>query len=155
MTLSENLLAKLSELNDNSATIMAIENDSWRLTLQTEGLDRLSCSLREVTMNRRGNAPAGLTVKTWAERIAASVSGLRENLKVLEVDATENVAILRSESPSKKGTAVSYYEIRLQGMVQATVQRFEADMKGTTRREQVAFPLTHEVLGKLIDDIVG
>ena len=48
-----------------------------------------------------------------------------------------------------------YYEVHLRGLTHATVRRFQANRAAGTRREQVAFALTHEVLAKLAGDIAG
>jgi hypothetical protein len=82
------------------------------------------------------------------------VSGLAESLSVYEVDELRGEAILRSESPSHKGEALSYYEVHLAGLRCATVRRFAA-VRTATGRTQIAFPITHEALAKLAGDIVG
>jgi hypothetical protein len=153
--LSEKLLEKLSEfaIDMDLPTSISTETADWVITTEAERMERMSCRLNAVTLHRRGEAPANLTVRSWAERIAKSVSGLRENLRVVEVDDPAAAALLRSVSPSKKGSVASYYEVRLEGTGTASVKRYEADTKAGTPRVDVPFTLTHEVLGKLVDDI--
>jgi hypothetical protein len=82
------------------------------------------------------------------------VTGLLEPLKLLEVDETQQEALLRSNTPTKKGEQLAYYEVHLFGTHRATVRRFQA-RHGESGREQVAYALTHEVLAKLAGDITG
>ena len=117
-------------------------------------MDTLSCLVWELTLTRAGDAPAGLTVKTWAGAVAGRVGGLLEDLKVYEVDATRDEAVLRSDIPTKRGDKLAYYEVVLTGTKQAVVRRFAAT-KAIPGREQVGFALTHEVLAGLAGDIAG
>jgi hypothetical protein len=71
------------------------------------------------------------------------------------VDDARQEAVLRSESPTRKGDLAVYYEVRLHGLSRAVVRRFQANTADATRREQVSYPLTHESLAKLAADIAG
>jgi hypothetical protein len=128
--------------------------DGWAVQLEAEKADAVGCVAWELAMTRTGPAPAGLTTRAWAERTAARVTGLLEPLKVVEVDDAAGEAILRSTSPSKKGPAVGYYEVALSGTSRATVRRYHADRTAGTPRSQVGFALTHEVLAKLVGDLI-
>jgi hypothetical protein len=86
--------------------------------------------------------------------VALRATGLLEPLRVIEVDAGRNEAVLRSTAPARKGERVAYYEVRLYGLDRAVVHRFTAE-RTQSGREQVAFALTHEVLAKLAGDIAG
>ena len=156
MTLPEKLLPKLSEWRPAGAgrhSLSAVAPDSgWTVQLTADKADTLSCLVWELALTRTAEAPAGLTLKTWAEGVAARATGLLEPLKLLEVDDTRGVALLRSTAPAKKGEAVAYYEVRLSGLDRAEVRRFTAT-RTAGGREQIAFALTHEVLAKLAGDI--
>jgi hypothetical protein len=131
-----------------------LSETGWTVTLTADRADTLSCLVWELTLARSGTAPEGLTLRGWAEGVAARATGLLEPLKVLEVDDARNEALLRSTAPAKKGERVAYYEVRLFGLDRAVVRRFAAD-RAQSGREQVAFALTHEVLAKLAGDIAG
>ena len=158
MTLTESLLPKLSEWRPAGAGrhswSAAFPDEGWTVHLTADRADSLSCLAWELTLARTGEAPEGLTLRTWASAIADRVSGLMEPLKLLEVDDTRGEAILRSDEPTKKGERVSYYEVRLTGLTQAVVRRFTAT-RTTSGREQVPFALTHETLAKLAGDVAG
>ncbi len=156
MTLTESLLRKLSEWRPTGSGrhTLAAAADGWTAHLAADKADALACLVWELTLARTGDAPAGLTLKAWAEGVAARATGLMEPLKVLEVDDARVEALLRSEAPAKKGERVAYYEVRLFGLTRATAQRFAAT-RTESGREQMPFALTHEVLAKLAGDIAG
>jgi hypothetical protein len=158
MTLTESLLPKLSEWGPTGAGrhswSAAFPECGWTVGLTADKADTLSCLVWELTLSRTGEPPASLTLGAWAAAVADRVSGLMEPLKVYEVDATRNEAVLRSESPAKKGEALAYYEVRLAGLSGATVRRFSAS-KTEAGRAQVAFAATHETIAKLAGDIAG
>lgn len=158
MTLTESLLPKLSEWrpagDGRHSLAVAAPEAGWTANLTADRTDSLSCLVWELTLSRTGEAPNGLTPKTWAEGVAKRATGLLEPLRVLEVDAGRGEALLRSDSPAKKGERLAYYEVRLFGTNRAIVRRF-AGNRMESGREQVAFALTHEVLAKLAGDIAG
>lgn len=155
MTLAENLQEKL---NDWKTTSRASWTDTfadagWTVELTADHNDAIATMAWELSVVRTGAAPDGATVRSWAEGIAARSSGLLERLRLLEVDDGRSEAILRSDTPSRKGENVAYYEVRLAGTKSATVRRYEANRTQGTPREQVAFAVTHEALAKLVGDI--
>lgn len=157
MTLAESLEPRLSNWKPAARETWqeGFAEVGWDVSLTADHNDVVGTMAWELTLARTAAAPAGLTVKAWAEGIAARSSGLMEPIKLLEADPTRDEAILRSVSPSKKGDHVAYYEIRLHGTTKATVQRYQANRKAGTKREQVAFAVTHEALMKLVNDIAG
>ncbi len=159
MTLADNLQEKLASWRPagegRHSWAESFPEFGWTVGLAADHTDTLGCLVWELTLTREADAPAGLTLKAWAEGIAGRVSGLMEDLKVVEVDETRQEALLRSDGPTTKGDEVLYYEVHLTGLSRATVRRFRANRPAGTRREQVAFALTHEVLAKLAGDIAG
>jgi hypothetical protein len=158
MTLTENLLRKLSEWRPSGdgrhSWAGAFPTAGWTVRLAADKTDTLSCLVWELTLTRTGDAPKGFTLKAWAAQVADRVTGLLELLKLHEVDETQQEAVLRSESPASKGDALSYYEIRLSGLTTAVVRRYSAS-KTVSGRTQISFALTHETLAKLAGDIAG
>lgn len=158
MMLAETLQPRLSEWRpsgDGRHTWAEVFAEAgWAIHLAADKNDSLSALVWELTLSRTADAPAGLTLRGWAEAIASCISGLMEYLKVLEVDETRGEALLRSEDPSRRGDVVQFYEIRLTGLTRAVVRRFKADTTAGTRREQVPFVVTHEVLAQMVEDII-
>lgn len=158
MTLTESLLPKLSDWLPAGAGrhswSESFPSEGWTVGITADKADSLSCLVWELALARTADAPAGLSLKSWATSIAERVSGLMEPLTIYEVDETRNEAILRSEVPSRKGEALAYYEVRLMGLSLATVRRF-ASVRTAPGRTQVSFAITHESLAKLAGDIAG
>ena len=126
----------------------------WTVHITADRNDSLGCLAWEIELSRP-NAVSGLTLRTWAERIAGHVGGFLEDLKLLEVDDTLNEAILRSDEPTRRGAEVTYYEVRLTGLTRAVVRRFKADTSIASRREQISFAVTHEAIGKFVGKVAG
>ena len=156
MTLAEPLLEKLNSWQPvapgRHTLTESFAEQGWTVTVDVERADTIGAVVRELSMTRTSEPPAGTTVATWAKQIAANNSGLLEDLKVLEVDATRNEAILRSDEPTARGDDRFYYEAKLNGVTQATVRRYKAS-RTASGRQQVGFTLTHETLAKLAGDI--
>ena len=158
MTLTENLLPKLSEWHPSGdgrhSWAATFPSSGWTVGLAADKTDTLSCLVWELSLTRTEDAPQNLTIKAWAAQVADRVTGLLEPLKVHEVDETRQEAILRSEGPAQKGDAVAYYEVRLSELCNAVVRRYSAS-KVVSGRSQVAFALTHEAIAKLAGDLAG
>jgi hypothetical protein len=158
MTLAEALRAKLADwtpAGPGRHSLSHTDPDAgWAVAVSADRADGVGCLAWEIGAARTGPAPAGLTQRQWADRIADRATGLLEPLKVLEVDATQDEAVLRSDGPAVSGDAVKYYEVRLSGTDRATVRRYEAS-RTSSGRTQVPFAVTHEAVAKLAGDICG
>jgi hypothetical protein len=158
MTLAETVRQKLAENFPHSGRHdLAIADDAagWTLHLTLDRRDELGCLVWELTLRRTNPAPAGETLRTWAERIARQTTGLLEPIKVLEIDEARNQALLRSETPSLRKGKPTYYEVLLQGTNQACLRRYEAETHGNSKRQQIAFAVTNDGLAKLAEDMTA
>jgi hypothetical protein len=159
MTLADNLQAKLASWRPSGegrhSFAAAFPEAGWAAHLSADHNDVVGSLVWEFALTRTADAPPGLTLAGWAAGIAGRASGLLEDLKLIEVDDPRQEAVLRSDDPTVKGDVAAYYEVRLHGLTKAVVRRYQANRAAGTRREQVAFPLTHEVLAKLAGDIAG
>ncbi len=129
----------------------------WTIQLTADRVETLGCQIWELTLTAT-ECPwtDAADLQVCAEGIASRVNGLREPLKLIEVDNTRMEAMLRSDKPSKRAEKVGYYEMRLVGSQnQIVLRRFEASPGLSNKREQVGFALTHEVIAKLIADLIG
>jgi hypothetical protein len=158
MTLAEALRAKLADWTPAGGGRHSLSHTDpdvgWAVAVAADRTDTVGCLAWELSATRTGPAPAGVTQRQWADRIADRATGLMEPLRVLEVDATQGEAVLRSDGPAVSGDAVKYYEVRLHGTERATVRRYEAS-KTQGGRSQVPFAVTHEAVAKLAGDICG
>ncbi len=157
MTLGETLHKSLSDwpANTDGPHERTATADGWTAKVKAAAIDSVGSRLHELELTRTAPAPDGASVGGWADGVAKRVSGLLERLKVHEVDATHDRAVLRSDGPTVKGDVAGYYEVVLTGTDRATVNRYQADRAAGTKREQVPFTLTHETTAKLADDIAG
>ncbi|MGL6095882.1 MAG: hypothetical protein ACRC7O_08825, partial [Fimbriiglobus sp.] len=156
MTLAETLQRKLSDWRPTGegrhSWSDALPEAGWTAQVSADKADTLGCLVWEFALTRTSAAPDGTTLRGWADHIAGRASGLLESLKVLEIDADRQDAILRSTAPARKGDAVLYYELKLAGLDRATLHRYTASTTAVGRREQTAFAVTHEALAKLAGD---
>ena len=156
MTLANIVLEKLSEAKPATGRHELAFTDeasgdgstSWSMYLVADRTDEMSVLAWEISLRRPENKG---DVVAWAKRVAES-SGALEPLKVVEIDSPRRQALIRSASPSKRKDKLFYYEVILEGTGSARVCRFRASNDGA-RREQMAFALTHEALGRLIEEL--
>src|SRR5262245_15516005 len=154
MTLENKLLQKLAEASPvGERHELTVSNGAWTAHVIYERRDELSGRLWEVALHRNGAAEGN--VQDWAERVAKRVVGLLEPLKIVEVDAAKQQALLRSAAPTAKGEDLFFYEVVLRGTAHAVIQRFQGSQQPGKRREQIAFALTHESLAKLVADVTA
>jgi len=158
MTPSETLLQKLSEWRPAGEGRHVLstthEASGWTMTVSADQVESTGLRVWEATLRRGQAAPADLTLAAWAGAIATRATGLLETLTVHEVDVTRNEALLRSKEPNRRGGQTSYYEILLQGTATVCLRRFQAT-EAAPHRKQVAYALTLDSLGKLVDDLTA
>ncbi len=156
MNLNDLLLQKLAEWrfnNDRQTLSVAQPETGWTALVVADCADRVGCRVWELTLTRAEAAPETADLKTRAERLAGKATGLMEPLRLIEVDAGRDAALLRSAAPLKRGDELSYYEVLLTGRG-AGVRRYQSSTTGGAR-QQVAFALTHEALAKLAADLTA
>ena len=127
----------------------------WQTTVTAAANDSLATKATEVTVTRTSPAPAGSTVRGWAESIAAKPAGLPEKLAIHEIDGDGGTAVLRSAEPTRKGDSVGYYEATLTGTDEAKLRRYTANTAERTPREEAPFVLTHETIAKVAEVLTG
>ena len=159
MTLNEALLQKLSEWRPTGpgrhVLAASVPDAGWTAAVTADRADATGCLLWEVALSRTAAVPAGLTLHRWAEQAAKRVTALLEPLSVHEVDAVRGEAILRSQAPANRAGQLGYYEVLLRGTASATLRRYGASHQPGSHRQQVAFPLTHEALAKVAEDLTA
>jgi hypothetical protein len=131
------------------------EGSGWTASVTADRRDEVGCVVWEFALQATGAVQGAATLDAWAERIAGRVTCLLEPLKVVEIDAPRGEALLRSGTPSQRGEDVFYYEVLLRGTTAAQVGRYRGSHQANQRREQIAFPMTHEALARLAADLAG
>jgi hypothetical protein len=152
MTIANTLLRKLAEWQPaKRQTIqVTVEATGWTAALTADRCDSLSCQLWEITLQRP--APTEKPdLKAWAGRCAEQLRALPGSLVVLEVDTLRQEALLRSEKPFARDEQVLYFEAHLIGTNRLTVRRFQAQTQAASKRQQVPFVLSHEMIAGLLE----
>jgi len=126
----------------------------WLLRLDFDRRDEFSIVLWELQICRSGEPAQGAqeAVTLWAQH-ASNLTGLLETLQIVEIDHQRIEALLRSSESAQRDGQIFYYEVLLKANREALVRRYRGGKPGAPR-EQVSFVLTHEVLAKLVRDIV-
>jgi hypothetical protein len=159
MTLDAMLLQKLSEWKPGRGRQTLNLTDAasgWTVSLAADRCDELGCLVWELNL-RRTVALVGGDAKilhAWGERAARRATGLLEALKLIEVDAQRDEAIVRSATPTQRSDDRLYYEALLTGSGTVCFRRYRGSIDGA-KRDQVAFALTHEALAKLAVDLTA
>jgi hypothetical protein len=159
MTLNEALLEKLAKWKPPAgrASLGASDDSSgWTATVVADETNPLSCLLWELALRRGKPAqePTETELREWADRVAQRGTGLLENLHVVEVDLARRQIQLRSDEPSQRGDELYYYELLLTGIHDVLLRRYKTPRQGG-RREQIASPITHEALAKIVAALIG
>lgn len=137
-------------------TLSAAADKGIGIEIDLTAVDSLSCAVRELRLNVPALSGAGFDVlKTWAARLCQRVTYLLENIGPLELEPDSGRLLIRSTTPERQDGTRKYYEILLQSHAggQFTLRRYRYEAGGAGRA-QVEMPLTHEVLGKLLGDLV-
>lgn len=120
-------------------------------------VDSLSCSVEEIQLLIASQSNVDLkTLQAWATKLCSRITYLLEHIGPLELDAQNQQALIRSNPPTQQPTGTKYYEIILKSCNRGwfSLKRYEA-LKGIPGRTPVPMQLTHEVLLKLVDDLVA
>jgi len=95
---------------------------------------------------------SGVPLHDRASAMADRLTGLMENIRLIEVDAGAEVALLRSTAPAVRETSRHYYELRVTP-TDASLKRYRTET-GSNTRENIGYALTHEALAKVADDLI-
>lgn len=120
-------------------------------------VDSLSCAVDEIQLKLPSQSSVSLqALEDWATKLCSKITYLLEHIGPLELDAQNQEALIRSTPPSQQSTGTKYYEIILKSRNRGwfSLRRFES-VKGLPGRTPVPMQLTHEVLLKLVDDLVA
>ncbi|MGH7171918.1 MAG: hypothetical protein ACRELG_16710, partial [Gemmataceae bacterium] len=158
MSLDVLLLEKLANWRPDSDRRTLDVSDAagdWNVAVTAECVDVVGSRLWELSLRRTAEEAPTVELPTRAKRVCERVTGLLEPLRLVEVDAPRQLALLRSEQPGQLGDARFYYEVLLNGDGGASVRRYQTPNAGEPRRRQVGFTLTHEALAKLVRDLIA
>lgn len=147
-TIGKELRTKLRDAAGRENTTVDASKDGVSVSVDAEACDKYATGVRGVRVRP---AEAVTDVGDAAERIAEHVDAI-DRLRVVEYDAPQQEAILRSAEPETDEGGITYWEATVKPD-ETSVQRYHKD-HGRPDREAVVEPLTHRNLGELADQIV-
>lgn len=119
-------------------------------------VDAVGCSVEEIQLFVTTFQTLSMQqLEDWAKELCSRITYLLEHIGTLEIDDQNQQALIRSTPPAQLPTGTKYYEIILKSKSggRFSLKRFSA-VKGHPGRTPVPMQLTHEVLLKLVDDLV-
>lgn len=154
MNLSDTVQRLVSERMPFQGRIEPIVASSEGVTLRCDltSAEKVGCTLTQIDLvEERHPAISMDDLVHWAEWICGRVTYLLEPLRVIEMDKQAGIALIRSGKPKTRRGEISYYELVADRHHHAWLRRYQAKARV---RGSVPFPLTHEQLEVLIDDLV-
>ena len=117
-------------------------------------VDSLGCAFHELRVSTPAfqNEPFD-RLRGWAEKLSRQVTYLLERLAPLESDQEAQEVLIRSVPPCRKPDETTYYEMVVKAPGILCLQRY-ARIAGSTERSRRDLQMTHEVLIRLVDDLV-
>ena len=131
-------------------------SDTMEMQLDFLEVDRLSCALRELRLNIPSMSQASPDLlKEWAEALCRRITYLLENMAPVEFAPDAGQVLIRSTTPSQQPAKRLFYEVLLHTNTGGSfsLKRYES-VKGQPGRTAVDLQLTHEVLLRLVRDLV-
>jgi hypothetical protein len=118
-------------------------------------VDSLGCAFDElrVTADEFQQGPFE-RLKTWAENLCRKVTYLLEHIGPVEADAEAQTVLVRSAPPTRQPDQTTFYEMLVKAPGVLTLRRY-ARATGDAERKACEIRITHEVLVKLVQDIVA
>lgn len=152
MTLENKLLERLADWRPDGRAALSVSDAErgWSAEIVADVNDQVGCKVWEVVLSRA----TPVELRAWARHAEQQGAGLLEQLRLLEIDPDRQVALLRSRGPSRRGEDLFYYELTLAGSGEGQLRRFRGRRDGS-KRQQIAFALTHEALARLLHDLTA
>lgn len=146
-TIGKELRAKLRDAAGRENTTVDANKDGVSVSVDAEACDKYAIGVRGVRVRP---SEAVTDVGDAAERIARNVDVI-DPLRVVEYDAPQQEAILRSTEPETDEGGITYWEATVKPD-ETSVERYHKDHRQPDR-QRVVEPLTHRDLGELADQI--
>lgn len=150
-------LIRLIGFSSNAPRTVALSApDQVVVAIDFVAVDSMSCAAQEIRLSVPALVGAPFeTLKKWGDELCKRISYLLENIGPVEVDPDAGEVLIRSTPPDTRPGRTRYYEVMLhsQSAGNFTLRRFQAE-KGKPGRKPVDLQTTHEVLDRLVNDLV-
>ena len=155
-----NMLIGLSVTTPQTSTLTATDPRDPAETMEVQFdflvVDQLGSALSELRLNVPSLAQAGpALLSDWASALCQRITYLLEGLGPLEFEPDAGTVLIRSNSPAQNAGKRVFYEVLLHTNSNGSfsLKRYES-VKGQYGRTAVNLQFTHEVLTKLVGDLV-
>ncbi len=163
MNLSSELIGQLKRLVRGSpvgATSIDLSGpDGVTVSIDLTSVDSLGCAFRELRLHVPSLVGAEFEVlKKWAGALSARIHYLLENIRPLELCEQTGSVLIRSAPPAQDQAGARYYEILLHCRAGGnfSLRRYAVRRDAPeAQREPVDIQLTHELLQRLVDDLLA
>ncbi len=151
MTLRENILSQLpNTIGKQHQRVVALEGPRT-VRCEVDQCDQLAVAVYELVLETSELANIKVaTLQRASESLCQRVTYLLEPISPIETDADSCIVQMRSSPPQQHENGRFYYELMLRRGGAVTMYRYEKQPGSI--RQRVAANLTHEVLGRLVDD---
>lgn len=147
------LVVERTPFHDQLQPIVA-SDEGITLRCDLNSAESVGCTLSQIDLVDASKSSLSMDeLVHWAEFICGRVTYLLEPLQLIELDGRHGVALVRSRRPQRKKDQIAYYEFIADKNHHASLRRYRYDMANRDRGT-VPFPLTHEQLEVLVDDLV-
>lgn len=118
-------------------------------------VDSLSCGFRElrISADELKNAPFD-RLQDWANGLCQKVTYLLEHIGPLESDVAAQTVLIRSTPPFRQPEQTTFYEMLVQAPGTLSLRRYTRAIDAADRTA-CDIQITHDVLCRLVDDIVA
>ncbi|MBI5761716.1 MAG: hypothetical protein HZA46_24665 [Planctomycetales bacterium] len=149
-------LAQLKGLESaEPKSVTWLDNTKVSLEIDFVAVESLSCAFRELRFAATDLRDASLGIlQSWSKTVCEQITYLLEHIGPLEVDPLSMTVLIRSTPPERDGGKVSFYEIVVQPSGCLSLRRFSRT-RGEPERQPQDIRVTHEVLRKLVQDLVS
>ncbi len=154
MKLRDDFLSELSSIQGQSNRQISVSEGSRRLRCEVDQSSSLAASVYELVLETIELAQVEIaSLQLASQSLCNRVNYLLEPISPIETDADSCIVQMRSSPPQQNDTARNYYELILRRGGSIALYRYEKQPGAI--RSRVAVTLTHEVLGRLVDDFIA
>jgi len=151
MKLRDDFLQQLQALLGKQNQRITVADGPRRLRCEVDQCDPMAAAVYELVLETSELAHVEVAKLQQASQFLSDrVNYLLEPIAPIETDVDRCVVQMRSSPPQQNDTGRFYYELLLRRGGSIALVRYEK--KPGAIRTQVAATLTHEVLGRLIED---
>jgi hypothetical protein len=151
MKLRDDFLVELRNVIGQQQQPVVAADGPRAIRCLVEQCDALSAAITDFSLQTPELAAADIAKLRSASRsLCQRVTYLLEPVSPIEIDTTGCVVQMRSNPPHKDDNGLKYYELTLRRGGAVTLCRYEKQPGNT--RAVVPATLTHEVLGRLVED---